>query len=101
MQNDIGGFSEYEKRHGSPLLECLNAAEVFGGIMVSYDHVECTTSSVAALSLFSKLYPDYRADEIQAAPAQSRCLYQTCSKERRQLVWIVGNLLYLRSHVRT
>ena len=67
MQNDTGGFSEYEKRRGSPLLECLNAAEVFGGIMISYDHVECTTASVTALSLFSKFYPDYRADEIRAA----------------------------------
>ncbi|KAL1991905.1 hypothetical protein VTN49DRAFT_5213 [Thermomyces lanuginosus] len=67
MQNDTGGFSEYEKRRGSPLLEWLNAAEVFGGIMISYDHVECTTASVTALSLFNKFYPDYRADEIHAA----------------------------------
>ena len=39
MQNDTGGFSEYESRRGSPHLELLNAAEVFGGIMISYDHV--------------------------------------------------------------
>lgn len=67
MQNDTGGFSEYEIRRGSPKLEWLNAAEMFGGIMISYDHVECTTASVTALSLFSKFYPDYRADEIKAA----------------------------------
>jgi lanosterol synthase len=67
MQNETGGFSEYEIRRGSPKLEWLNAAQVFGGIMISYDHVECTTASVTAMSLFSKFYPDYRADEIKAA----------------------------------
>jgi lanosterol synthase len=67
MQNETGGFSEYEIRRGSPRLEWLNAAQVFGGIMISYDHVECTTASVTAMSLFSKFYPDYRADEIEAA----------------------------------
>ncbi|RAO71695.1 uncharacterized protein BHQ10_007707 [Talaromyces amestolkiae] len=67
MQNETGGFSEYESRRGSPHLELLNAAEVFGGIMISYDHVECTTASITALSLFSRFYPDYRVDEIKVA----------------------------------
>ncbi|KUL84980.1 hypothetical protein ZTR_07860 [Talaromyces verruculosus] len=67
LQNATGGFSEYESRRGSPLLEWLNAAEVFGGIMISYDHVECTTASITAMSLFSRFYPDYRAEEIKAA----------------------------------
>lgn len=65
MQNPSGGFSEYENARGSEKLEWLNAAEVFGGIMVSHDYPECTTATVTALSLFSKYYPDYRADEIQ------------------------------------
>ncbi|KGO43305.1 Terpenoid cyclases/protein prenyltransferase alpha-alpha toroid [Penicillium expansum] len=67
MQNPSGGFSEYEITRASPKVEWLNAAEVFGGIMISYDHPECTTASVTALSLFSKFYPKYRADEIRAA----------------------------------
>ncbi|KAJ5199279.1 Prenyltransferase/squalene oxidase [Penicillium cf. griseofulvum] len=67
MQNPSGGFSEYESTRASPKVEYLNAAEVFGGIMISYDHPECTTASVTALSLFSKFYPKYRADEIRAA----------------------------------
>jgi len=67
MQNPSGGFTEYETTRGSTKLEWLNAAEVFGGIMIGYDYPECTTASVTALSLFSKYYPDYRADEIRAA----------------------------------
>ncbi|KAL2825897.1 terpenoid cyclases/protein prenyltransferase alpha-alpha toroid [Aspergillus cavernicola] len=67
MQNPSGGFTEYETTRGSPKIEWLNAAEVFGGIMIGYDYPECTTASVTALSLFSRFYPDYRADEIKAA----------------------------------
>lgn len=67
MQNPSGGFTEYETTRASPKVEWLNAAEVFGGIMIGYDYPECTTASVTALSLFSKYYPDYRADAIRAA----------------------------------
>jgi lanosterol synthase len=66
MQNPTGGFTEYETTRASEKVEWLNAAEVFGGIMIGYDYPECTTASVTALSLFSKFYPDYRADEIRA-----------------------------------
>lgn len=34
--------------------------------MIGYDYPECTTASVTALGLFSKFYPDYRADDIRA-----------------------------------
>lgn len=63
-QNDTGACSSYENRRGSEWLELFNAAEVFGRIMVEYDYPECTTSCVTALSLFSKHWPDYRADDI-------------------------------------
>lgn len=64
MQNASGGFSSYEPQRGSEYLEYLNAAEVFGRIMIEYDYPECTTAAVTALSLFTKHYPDYRAAEI-------------------------------------
>ena len=65
MQNaGSGGCSSYEPARGSELLEYLNAAEVFGKIMVEYDYVECTTAVVIALSYFSKMHPSYRADDI-------------------------------------
>ncbi|KKA26637.1 hypothetical protein TD95_002643 [Thielaviopsis punctulata] len=64
-QNSTGGCGSYENRRGSQKLEVLNAAEVFGNIMVEYDYPECTTACVTALSLFHKYYPEYRADDIK------------------------------------
>lgn len=65
MQNASGGVSSYEPARGSEYLEYLNAAEVFGGIMVEYDYPECTTSCVTALQQFHDVFPDYRAEEIR------------------------------------
>ncbi|KAH7152024.1 oxidosqualene:lanosterol cyclase [Dactylonectria estremocensis] len=64
-QNDNGGMSSYEQRRGGEYLEMLNAAEVFGRIMIEYDYPECTTACVTAFSLFQKYWPEYRADEIK------------------------------------
>lgn len=65
MQNSSGGVSSYETARGSEYLEYLNAAEVFGRIMVEYDYPECTTACVTALHQFRQVYPSYRADEIE------------------------------------
>lgn len=78
FQNTSGGCASYEPQRGSELLEYLNAAEVFGRIMVEYDYPECTTAVVTALSLFSKHYPDYRATEIRKA-------------KKRMVDWIKSN----------
>ena len=64
MQNASGGFSSYEPTRGSEYLEYLNAAEVFGRIMIEYDYPECTTAVVTAFSLFSTHDAEYRKDEI-------------------------------------
>ena len=64
MQNASGGFASYEKVRGSEYMEYLNAAEVFGRIMVEYDYPECTTAVVTALSLFQEHDPSYRNEEI-------------------------------------
>lgn len=66
MQNASGGCASYEPTRGSVLLEHLNAAEVFGNIMIEYDYPECTTAVVTALHMFSQYYPSYRAAEIAA-----------------------------------
>ena len=71
MQNASGGFASYEPTRGSDYLEYLNAAEVFGRIMIEYDYPECTTAVVTAYSLFSKYYPDYRADDIAKSKARA------------------------------
>lgn len=67
MQNASGGFASYEPTRGSEYLECLNAAEVFGRIMVEYDYPECSTAVVTALRLFSKHDPQYRQADITSA----------------------------------
>ncbi|KAK4239113.1 terpenoid cyclases/protein prenyltransferase alpha-alpha toroid [Achaetomium macrosporum] len=64
-QNPNGSCSSYEPPRAGPWMEMLNAAEVFGNIMVEYEYPECTTAVVTALSLFHKHWPDYRAKEIE------------------------------------
>ena len=64
MQNKTGGFASYEPQRAGEWLECLNAAEVFGRIMVEYDYPECTTAVVTVLRLFSSHYPTYRRNDI-------------------------------------
>jgi lanosterol synthase len=71
MQNPSGGFASYEKQRGGEWLEALNAAEVFGRIMIEYDYPECTTAVVTALSLFRSVDANYRAAEIDATVARA------------------------------
>ncbi|RDA95893.1 hypothetical protein CP533_5221 [Ophiocordyceps camponoti-saundersi (nom. inval.)] len=66
-QNANGAWSSYEARRAGEYLEMLNAAEVFGRIMVEYDYPECTTACVTALSKIRTYWPDYRAREIGTA----------------------------------
>ena len=69
MQNRSGGFASYEPQRGGEWLECLNAAEVFGKIMVEYDYPECSTAVITALRTFSSHDPSYRRKEIDTAIA--------------------------------
>lgn len=64
-QNPSGACSSYEPPRAGEWMEMLNAAEVFGKIMVEYEYPECTTAVVTALSLFKKHWPDYRTAEIE------------------------------------
>ena len=63
-QSPSGGCSSYEPPRAGEWMEMLNAAEVFGNIMVEYDYPECTTAVVTALSLFRKHWPEYRKGDI-------------------------------------
>jgi lanosterol synthase len=67
LQNGDGGWATYELQRGPALLEMINPAEVFDGIMVDYPYVECTSACVQALSMFLKHYPDHRTQEIRNA----------------------------------
>ncbi|KAL8786046.1 MAG: hypothetical protein Q9213_003029 [Squamulea squamosa] len=66
MQNSSGGFASYEPIRGSQYMEYLNAAEVFGRIMIEYDYPECTTAVVTALAMFTRTHDtSYRKVEIE------------------------------------
>ncbi|KAK3021174.1 hypothetical protein RJ639_045552, partial [Escallonia herrerae] len=66
LKNSNGGFGSYELARSYPWLEMINPAETFGGIMIDYQSVECTSSVTQGLCLFKKLYPDHRSDEIES-----------------------------------
>ncbi|KAK5071511.1 Lanosterol synthase erg7A [Lithohypha guttulata] len=86
MQNaHSGGFASYEPQRGSEYMEFLNAAEVFGRIMVEYDYPECTTAVVTVLTLFQKFFPDYRSDEI--SHAKKRALKYIHDAQRADGSW--------------
>lgn len=66
-QNEDGGWSEYERARGGTSLERLNAAEVFGDIMIGYSYAECTSACIQSLKTFLGHRPDYRRTEIETA----------------------------------
>ncbi|KAM3701988.1 hypothetical protein ACB098_05G216000 [Castanea mollissima] len=65
LQSKNGGLSAWEPAGAQEWLEWLNPTEFFEGIVVEHEYVECTASSVQALLLFKKLYPQHRKKEIE------------------------------------
>jgi squalene/oxidosqualene cyclase-like protein len=59
-----GGWATYENMRGPKWLEALNPSEVFGGIMVDYSYVECTSACVQVLSKFRHDFPAHRTAEV-------------------------------------
>lgn len=76
-----GGFSSYEQQRGSEHLELLNAAEVFGRIMIEYDYPECTTAVATALTLFTHHDPQYRAEDIRTAVGRALQYIRAAQRE--------------------
>jgi len=48
-----------------------------GDIMIDYTYVECTSSVMQGLKMFTDKYPYYRADEIQSVTLQCILLHVT------------------------
>ena len=63
----IPRYSTCERNRGWHFFELFNASEVFGEIMIDYDYVECTSSCLQALTLFSQMHPTHRPDLVHAA----------------------------------
>lgn len=67
LQNSDGGWPTYELQRSTPMLEYINPAECFDGIMVDYSHIECTSSVMQSLIVFRDRFPDVRRKEVDAA----------------------------------
>ncbi|MFH1131476.1 MAG: prenyltransferase/squalene oxidase repeat-containing protein, partial [Pseudomonadota bacterium] len=67
FQNPEGGWSTYELQRGGDWLERLNPSQVFGGIMVDYPYVECTSACIQALVAARKRFPGKFDAEIERA----------------------------------
>lgn len=59
-----GGWATYELTRTLPVIEAFNPSALFGGIMIDYPYVECTSACVQALCAFRKGYPNHRRAEI-------------------------------------
>ncbi|KAJ7680547.1 terpenoid cyclases/protein prenyltransferase alpha-alpha toroid [Mycena polygramma] len=71
MQAGDGGFGGYESIRAPMLLETLNAAEVFGNVMVERTYPECTTSVITSFRIFQQYYPEYRKKDIDRSVAKA------------------------------
>ena len=69
-QNRDGGWATYELQRGGRWLEALNPSGVFGGIMVDYSYVECTSACVQALARVRRHLPDLLVRKIERAMAR-------------------------------
>ncbi len=63
-QNKDGGFGTYESRRAGKFLEAINPSEMYGQCMTELSYIECTASSLAALSHYRKHYPDFADGRI-------------------------------------
>ncbi|XP_026656493.2 cycloartenol Synthase-like [Phoenix dactylifera] len=65
QQEKSGGYASFERIRASPWLQILNPDENMANLILEIPYVECTASAVKALSVFKKLYPDYRKQDIE------------------------------------
>ncbi|XP_058113469.1 cycloartenol synthase-like isoform X1 [Magnolia sinica] len=65
LQNNNGGFSTWELTRSYRWMELFNPSEFFEDIVIDYQYPECTSSAIQALTLFRKLYPGHRKQEIE------------------------------------
>ena len=93
-QNPDGGFGSYEARRTRIGLEWLNPAEMFGESMTEHSYVECTASSLGALSGFrrrlsqgasGRLAVEHRADPLDALPNEVDRAIERAERRLRRL----------------
>nr|A8CDT3.1 RecName: Full=Lupeol synthase; Short=BgLUS [Bruguiera gymnorhiza]ULE72739.1 lupeol synthase [synthetic construct]BAF80444.1 lupeol synthase [Bruguiera gymnorhiza] len=65
LQSKNGGCSAWEPAGAGSWMEWLNPVEFLADLVIEHEYVECTSSSLQALVLFKKLYPEHRRKEIE------------------------------------
>ncbi|KAL5574126.1 hypothetical protein UlMin_023723 [Ulmus minor] len=65
QQSKNGGLAAWEPAGAPKWLELFNPTEFMENIVIEYEYVECTSSTIQALVLFKKLYPGHRRSEIE------------------------------------
>ncbi|XP_039065044.1 beta-amyrin synthase-like [Hibiscus syriacus] len=71
LQSENGGFTAWEPVRGPQWLQRINPTELFAAAAIEREYVECTSSAIQALVLFSQLYPQYRKKEIETSVAKA------------------------------
>ncbi|KAF8673121.1 hypothetical protein HU200_048668 [Digitaria exilis] len=83
--NKDGTFSTYECKRTATLLEVLNPSETFLNIVLDHPSVECTSSALQTLVMFSDLHPGYRGEEIGKCIKGASLFIQ--NKQRKDGSW--------------
>lgn len=73
-QNTDGGFGTYERRRAGKLLELINPSEMFGQCMTELSYIECTASSLGAISHFRKIDPAFENEKLESASQRAIAL---------------------------
>ncbi|KAL3624985.1 myb-like DNA-binding protein bas1 [Castilleja foliolosa] len=61
-------------------LELLNPVEFAANVAIEHVYVECTSSSIQALVLFNKLYPEHRKKEIEIFIKKAAAYFEDIQK---------------------
>ncbi|XP_058743524.1 mixed-amyrin synthase-like isoform X2 [Vicia villosa] len=65
LQGKNGGLPAWEPSEAVEWLELFNPIEFLEDAVVEREYVECTASTIQALVLFKKLYPEHRKEEVE------------------------------------
>jgi len=80
-QNKNGGWASYEPTRAPQWMEKLNAAEVFGDIMLDYSYAECTSACLQGLTTFRNKFPSYKQQEVDAAIERGKEFLKSIQRE--------------------
>lgn len=99
-QNADGGFGTYERRRAGKLLELINPSEMFGQCMTELSYIECTASSLAAISHIRNLDPEFEPERLEAVSQRAIALLKGQQKQDGSWQGFWGiNYTYATFHV--